>query len=256
VLAWPPLLEPIYALVPIVAFAFMVETAVGFGGMVITLALGTLFLPIDVILPRVVPLNVGLSIVLALRHGRHGARRHLVRRILPFVLLGMPFGLLAFERLDRGVLTIVFGAFVLVLSLVELLRKETPGETRAALGGPVRALCLLAAGFMQGAFSTGGPMLVYVTARELPQKVRFRSTLVLAWVVLGCVLLATYIATGRTNATTLGDSLTLSLSMIVGLALGEHIHARIDEHVFKRVVYGMLTLASVLILARSLSTTR
>lgn len=42
-----------------------------------------------------------------------GGAPYLLWRLRRAVLLGMPFGLLAFERLDRGPVTIAFGVFPL-----------------------------------------------------------------------------------------------------------------------------------------------
>lgn len=244
--------DPVLALAIVVAFAFTVETAIGFGGMVITLALGALFAPIDVILPRVVPLNVCLSLVLVARHGRHADLPYLRRRLLPAVLLGMPVGLLAFERLDRALLTFAFGIFVLGLALAEIARMRAAEEVHPPLSAPARVLCFFLGGVMQGAFSTGGPMLVYVAARELPHKARFRATLVVAWVIFGCILLGTYVVSGRTNAHTLRDTLRLAIPLGLGLVAGEWAHTRIDERAFRKVVYAGLLCAAVVSIVRSL----
>src|SRR5690606_21674534 len=115
-----PAVDPLYLLLAVVAFAFAVETALGFGAVVITLSLGAAFMPIDQILPRVVPVNCGLAIAIALKNFRHADVGHMVKRVLPFVLLGMPLGLLALEHLNRRLLTFAFGAFVVVLSILEL----------------------------------------------------------------------------------------------------------------------------------------
>ena len=96
----------------------------------------------------------------------------------------MPLGLLAFEALDRKLLTLAFGAFVLVLSVTELCRRA-PDAGRAPLTFGARMACLFLAGITQGAFSTGGPLVVYVTAREVRPKGTFRATLVIAWVIFG-----------------------------------------------------------------------
>jgi uncharacterized membrane protein YfcA len=240
-----------YVLVPLVALAFAVEAAVGFGGMVITLAVGTIVLPIDEILPRVVPVNLVLAVALAARHGHNAERAYLVRRVLPWVVLAMPLGLLAFAYLDRRMLTFVFGLFVLVLALFELRKRPDDASPVAALGPRTRTLFLLASGFMQGAFSTGGPMLVYVVAREVPLKARFRATLAVAWVVLAGILVVTYAVSGRIDAHTMSDSLMLALSLGIGLVLGEWVHTRIEEAAFKRVVYVMLAISAVFLLVRS-----
>jgi uncharacterized protein len=244
--------DPLYILVVIVAFAFAVETALGFGAIVITLSLGAAFMPIDQILPRVVPVNCGLAIAISIKHVRHADIGHMAKRVLPVVLLGMPLGLLALEHLNRRLLTFAFGAFVVALSIIELREKRTaPGE-RPVLSMPKRIFGLLSSGLMQGAFATGGPMLVYVVSRELPEKSRFRASLALAWVILTAALVVSYTVTGRITPKTIDHSVWLLASLVVGLFVGEHLHARIPEAKFRKVIYVMLTASGAFIALRSL----
>jgi uncharacterized protein len=244
--------DPLYILVVIVAFAFAVETALGFGAIVITLSLGAAFMPIDQILPRVVPVNCGLAIAISIKHIRHAEIGHMVKRVLPIILLGLPIGLLALEHLNRRFLTFAFGLFVVVLSIVELREKRTgPGE-RPRLSTPKRVLGLLSSGVMQGAFATGGPMLVYVVSREIEEKGRFRASLALAWVILTAALVVSYTLTGRMTPKTIDHSVWLLASLVVGLFVGEHLHARIPEARFRRVIYVMLTVSGAFLAVRSL----
>jgi uncharacterized protein len=244
--------DPLYILVVVVAFAFAVETALGFGAIVITLSLGAAFMPIDQILPRVVPVNCGLAIAIFIKHVRHAEVGHMVKRVLPVILAGVPLGLLALEHLNRRLLTFAFGAFVVVLSLVELRDKRTaPGE-RPPLSVPQRALGLLSSGVMQGAFATGGPMLVYVVSREITEKSRFRASLALGWVVLTAALVVSYAVTGRITPRTIDHSVWLLGSLVVGLFIGEHLHVRIPEAKFRKVIYVMLTISGAFLALRSL----
>lgn len=244
-------MDPLYLLVAIATFAFAVETALGFGAVVITLSLGAAFMPIDQILPRLVPVNCGLAIAIFIKHFRHAAVGHMVKRVLPFVLLGMPVGLLALEHLNRQLLTFVFGAFVVGLAAKELRDKRNGGD-RPALPTGKRVLGLFASGVMQGAFASGGPMLVYVVSRELPEKARFRASLALGWVVLTAALVVSYVVTGRITPKTIDHSVWLLGALVVGLFAGEYLHARIPEEKFRKVVYAMLVGSGAFIAIRSL----
>jgi uncharacterized protein len=244
--------DPLYILVVVVAFAFAVETALGFGAVVITLSLGAAFMPIDQILPRVVPVNCGLAIAIFIKHVRHAEIAFMLKRVLPVILAGVPIGLFGLEHLNRRLLTFAFGAFVVALSIVELREKRTaPGE-RPPLPRPKRLFGLLASGVMQGAFATGGPMLVYVVSREITEKSRFRASLALAWVVLTAALVVSYTITGRITPKTIDHSVWLLGSLVVGLFVGEHLHARIPEAKFRKVIYVMLTFSGVFLAVRSL----
>lgn len=240
------------ALLVVVAFAFTVEAALGFGATVITLALGALMLPIGTILPAIVPLNLLLSAFLAIRHRAYVDRRLLFSGILPLVLLGMPFGMWASGALPDAVLKRLYGAFVCTLAGLELAR------ARRALAGsedpparPWRDAGLLAlAGVVHGAFSTGGPLVVYVAGRRLGDKLRFRATLAGLWMTLQGLLIARFAWRGDFDAETASLSFRFALGLAVGLVLGDAIHDRIPETLFRRGVFVLLGLVGAVLLVR------
>lgn len=175
-------------LAAIVALAFTVEASLGFGATVVTVALGSMILPIDAILPSYVPLNLLMSGYLVARYRREVDGSLLGRRVLPAVLVGMPLGMLAFSRFDERWLKVAFGAFVVLLALLELSSSGTPSKLRKPLPRALGALMLSIGGVAHGAFGTGGPMVVYVLGRELgDDKARFRATLSVLWLVLNAV---------------------------------------------------------------------
>ncbi|MFO0696907.1 MAG: sulfite exporter TauE/SafE family protein [Polyangiales bacterium] len=240
------------ALLVVVAFAFTVEAALGFGATVITLALGALMLPIGTILPAVVPLNLVLSAFLAIRHRAHVDRRLLFRGILPLVLLGMPFGMWASGALPDVVLKRIYGAFVCTLAGLELVRSR---RARADVDvGPAKpwldSALLALAGVVHGAFSTGGPLVVYVAGRRLGDKLRFRATLAGLWMTLQGILIARFAFRGDFDGETLGLSLRFALGLLVGLVVGDAIHDRISETLFRRGVFVLLGLVGAVLLVR------
>src|SRR5277367_6562129 len=84
------------------------------------LSIGSLVLPTETVLLRVVPLNLVLSAVITLRTRAEVDLRALCTRILPAMALGMPLGLVALRLLPARGLSLVFAGFVFVLSVLEL----------------------------------------------------------------------------------------------------------------------------------------
>jgi uncharacterized membrane protein YfcA len=238
-------------LVAIVALAFAIEGALGFGATVIAVALGSFVWPIDRLLPAFVPLNMVLSLYLAVRYRKSLRLDLLFRRVLPAMLAGLPFGIVALARLPEAPMKALFGAFVVVLSALELGRRETERPAPPLSRG--RALGLLAAGgVVHGAFATGGPLVVYVLGREPLDKASFRATLAALWLSLNVVLVSSYAWLGKIDKASLGASAELGLSLLVGLLLGELLHARVPGRIFRRLVFAMLGVAGLVILARAL----
>ncbi len=235
----------------VVLLAFTVESAIGFGAMLVTVSLGSTLIGLDALLAAVVPLNVGLSVYLTARYARQIAGRPFATKIVPAMLLGLPFGLVALSRLDPRWLKCALGVFVIAVSLVELARRrggDTPARPlRPGLGWALLGL----AGVFHGAFSTGGPLAVYVLSREGLDKASFRATLSALWLVLGLVLVVTYAATGALGRQSLMTSLALTLPAALGTALGELAHRRVSQQAFSRAVFALLTLVGVVLIGKS-----
>lgn len=248
-------LQALVAIAFIVAFAFTVEVALGFGSTVVTVALGSLLLPIDEILPAFVPVNVAVSAILVARNSQFIAWRVLLREVLPFVALGFPIGIFVFSRLDEGRLKLAFGAFVVVLSAIELSRSRAANGARAStpVRKPVAVAFLAAGGMVHGAFGTGGPMVVYVLGRTLgADKARFRATLSVLWLTLNSILVVTFALQGKITAQTGSASALFLLSLGAGFLAGEWAFRRVSPERFRTFVFVMLAAAGCLVVARNI----
>lgn len=235
----------------VVLLAFTVESAIGFGAMLVTVSLGSTLLGLDALLAAVVPLNVGLSTYLTARYARDVARGLFARKIVPAMLLGMPAGLLALSRLDPRWLKCALGAFVVAVALVELTKRRSTDVAPAPLPRPLGWALLALAGVFHGAFSTGGPLAVYVLSREGLDKAAFRATLSALWLLLGLVLVATYAATGAIGRDSLTTSAALLVSAALGTALGEVAHRRVSQQAFSRIVFVLLVVVGVVLVAKN-----
>lgn len=240
----------LFALVVLVGFT--VETAAGFGATIVTVTLSAFFLPIDRILAVFLPVNIALSAFLVARHRAAVSARLLVLGILPFMGAGMIAALLVRNLGDKRFLRTAFAAFVVALAAVELGLGAKP-EQKRPLSPPMRSATLFGAGVIHGLFACGGPMVVYVTAREISDKSVFRATLCALWLVLNVVLVGTMSFAGEVSAATLEQSLVLVVSLGLGALLGEHVHARVSEATFRKGVFVGLVAAGSILFLRSIS---
>lgn len=245
-------LTHLVALAAVVLGAFAVETALGFGATLISVALGSLILPIPALLPALVPVNLALSTWLAVRYARQIDRAFLLRRLLPLMALGLPLGMALFRFADASSLKRVFGAFLVVLSSIELWRmRATRSAAPAPLARPAEIALLVAGGVVHGAFATGGPMAVYVSSRAIHDKGAYRATLCVLWALLNSVLLASYAIGGDLDAGSLAISASLVPSLALGLVLGEIAHHRVPVPLFRAGVFVGLAIAGAMLLARA-----
>lgn len=236
-----------YALGGFILLAYTLEAITGFGSIVIALSLGALLLPIEQLLPVLVPLNIGMTGYLVSRHWRMIDRRLLLGTILPGMLAGTLLGYALLPYLDTQLVKTAFGALVLWFAARELWR------LRHVATLPVRPqwrtrLLTLGAGVSHGLFASGGPLLVYGLAGTTLDKARLRATLVTVWFTLNSLLTVAFLLDGRLQPA-LPQVLAYAPLLLVGLWLGEHLHRRFDERHFRIAIYALLLITGTLLLA-------
>lgn len=233
-------------LAAIALVAFATEGAIGFGGTVIAVSIGAQIIPIEALLPAFVPLNLALSTWLLTRGFREIAWRMLLVDIALPVGLGAAGGLALFHLPAKTVLALAFGVFVAGLALLQLVR---PADR--PLARPWQLGLLVLGGVAHGLFGTGGPMIVYVVRRKLPDKRAFRSTLAVLWLVLNTALLVNFLTLGLYHRATLDLGIALALVIVPGLFIGERVHRALDPARFERVVWVLLLGAGAALAVRN-----
>lgn len=240
----------------IVFASFLVEAATGFGSMVVALTFGALWFGVNELLSWLVPVNMLLSAYLVARGWKSIEWKFLGTKMLPLMAIGLGVGTLLAARASEATwLKPAFGAFVLAVAAWQLKTALRPNEVSAPLPGPARAAALFGAGIIHGVFATGGPLAVFVSARELPEKAAFRATLSMLWLVLNAMVLPRLVMDGQATALTLQTSALMLLPLGLGIVVGEWVHHRLPEAHFRIVVAVMLMLAGGVLVTQSLRTT-
>lgn len=225
----------------LVLVAFGVQTAIGFGAMLIAVTLGASWMPLDQLLALLIPLSVAQSAVVVVRHGWDVRWRMLGLRILPLMAVGLAGGLWFVGPGGAPWLRPALGALVLVLAGFELTR----GSLGTAGARWQADLALVGGGLVQALLATGGPLVVWALGREDLDRHALRSTLTAVWLVMNVVLGAAMFAKGQITPATLGESAVLLVPGALGIVAGEALHARLDEGRFRRVLWGLLALGSI-----------
>ena len=247
------------ALIAVVTASFVLEAIIGFGGTVFVVTLGAQLLPLDKLLPAFIPVGVLLSLAILWRDRRHVHGGLLLRRVLPFMGIGMAAGLAVPAAVGQAPLLVAFGVLTMALALPEALAVAglRPGAAGADAGRPPlpRALSggiLALGGLVHGLFGAGGPMVVYFLGREHLDRRVFRATLAALWVCLNTVLLASYGIKGYFNAECGMRAALLLPGLLVGGALGQALHDRVDARLFRGAVFALLFLAGLSLAVRNL----
>lgn len=233
-----------------ILLAFTIETITGFGSIVIALALGALMLPIPQLLPILVPLSVVMTSYLTLKNRRQIDWRALTRLILPLMMTGTLTGYLLMPWLGDSGLEILLGCLIVWFAGREL-RRIMGGQVVHPHGRKTTRGLILTAGVTQGLFASGGPLLVYSLAGTSLDKGQIRATLVTVWLTLNLTLTGLYMLDGRLGANAYKIAWYLPM-LVIGVVVGDFLHHRLNEDLFRRAVYGVLLVTGVLLLFRAM----
>lgn len=231
-----------------IALAYTVEAALGFGSIVVALALGSLMLPMSALLPVLVPLSTAMNLLMVWRLRGQVDRALLGRRIAPWMIAGTLAGYALRPVLGDAALVPLFGALVLAFALLESWRLWRGAVARAHPPWRARALTA-AAGLTHGLYASGGPLLVAALAGSTLDKARLRATLIAVWLVLNAGLTLLYALDGAL-APALPRAAAYLPVVLVGIVAGEALHRRLDERRFRALVLALLAVAGAALVLR------
>ena len=230
--------------------AFGIEAITGFGSIVIALSLGALLLPIDAMLPVLVPLNICMTGYLAVRHRQHIHWPTLLKMILPLMVGGTLMGYLLRPVLGDNTLQILFGALVIWFAARELWR-SIRGLNVSQHGSWWTRSWMFVAGITHGLFASGGPLLVYALTGTQLSKSAFRATLISVWLSLNGLLTVVFALDGSLIPALPRIGMMLPV-LLAGVVIGEFLHHRVNEDRFKQLVYTLLLMTGALLIITTL----
>jgi len=232
----------------ILVAAHIVETVTGFGATVMALSLGAHLVDVEVLVVALVLVAWIQSAWIVARGFRYIRWDLLLTRILPFCALGLPLGVWCFRSLGGESLKLVLGAFVVLVSSMEIYRLFRKGSEAERLPPAVGMGLLGGGGFFHGLFASGGPMVVYYASREIQEKSSFRATLSVLWLSLNTVLIISYAIFGRLIGQPTKLALYFLPALAFGILVGEILHSRVNELAFKMLVQIVLFFTGVSLL--------
>jgi len=237
-----------YCAVVLVA-SYALRGSTGFGGFA-AMPLMALAVPMKLLVPVWSLLVIASSATLIGRDRGHVSLRDIVH-VVPSCLVGVAVGLYFFTTLDARLLARSFGLLVLGYALYTLwgLRRAARSTPR---GSPAVAHTAgVLAGAMGTVFGTMSSIFfaIYLDARRIT-KAQFRATISALMLLLALVRGAGYLAVGVFEREALILFALALPFMLVGMYLGDRVHARIDEATFKRLVCGILLVSGGALMLR------
>ena len=234
----------------IVLTTFTVEGIAGFGATVMALPFVTMLVGIDKAVPMLSSLSVILAIFIISRSWRNFVWKEYLFIVL-HVGLGVPAGLFMMDYLPKnGLIAILVGFmfFVGIRGLLGALRKKEPAAVPAVKKNFLSRIILFLGGIIQGAFSSGGPVVVMYASRALPEKSCFRATLTSLWLTTNTIMLTKWTLSGSVWTPQLGKMILCALPFVAGgMILGDFLHHKVDQKKFTLLVYTVLIIAGFML---------
>ncbi len=250
------MIEPAgYALIFLVIFlANTASSLTGFGGTILALPFVAMLIGLKVAVPVLVIQAWVLAIFIVAQARRHISWRDWGKIIL-FVVIGLPVGIWVAGVVPENPLKIALGLFTLGVGAYGVVRpmpREDSRERLAGWRGHALTALLALGGVVHGAFATGGPLIVVYCTRALRDKSVFRATMSMTWLTLNTILLTQWLVRGVITTPQLSLAAMCIPFTLGGMALGTFAHYRVNEILFRRVVYAVLMAAAGMLLASAL----
>jgi len=159
--------------------------------------------------------------------------------------LGMPIGMSLFKSMDPFILKKILGLFIIISASIQLVKIFFPGLAIRTMPAVLRYNFLFAGGVVHGAFAVGGPFIVLYASKKLPKKGQFRATLCLLWTVLNSILMTQFLFEHKLTEKVGLELLVLTPFLVAGIFFGEIIHKRVNEILFKKLVFSLLFVVGI-----------
>lgn len=240
-------------LILIVFVSFVLQAALGFGGNILAVSWGAYFIDPLLLVPMLVPGNLLTNAYILFRYPGDVDRPLLLRTLIPAIAIGFAAGFALTFVLEGVVLKLLLGIFVAATSIYSLVR-SLQNAPPPQIGVASEWSLLIGGGVFQGAYGTGGPLIVLAVSALQLSRAAFRSTLVVIWIIFNSALFVLYAAAGRVGLEVLAGALIFSATVLVAIPAGELLHHRLNETLFRRVVFVMLIFAGLVLIVKSVGT--
>lgn len=163
------------------------------------------------------------------------------------IVVGIPLGGVLLRHGETHWLLTGLGVVLVITGLVFLRLPAGPAlRAPGFAGAPVG----LVSGVLTGLFGTGGPPLIVWYRLHGLDKTAFRGTLMGLFLAMTAIRVPSYLALGLVTGPRLWSSLVVLPAILAGGWCGHHLHVRLDEASYRRLVAVGLAILGVVLLTR------
>ena len=161
----------------------IIQAITGFAGTVLAMPFSILLVGQDFARPILNVVALLVCVVVMVTHHKNIEWKTFLYIIIP-TLIGMVGGIFLREFVTSRYFLKFYGLIICLVSTLFFFKPNPPKLPRW-----LEIMALLGAGVMHGMFVSGGPLVILAVKSKINDKEKFRSTLVVVWVILNSILL-------------------------------------------------------------------
>lgn len=221
---------------------FFVQTLIGFAGSLVALPILLLGIKLPDAIAYVSIFYFFSSGYLVYKEWRN-IDKNIILKLAWTSAIGVILGIIVLTYAKPVILQKALGVFI-ILYVAYLIfgKKELQLSSKSGL------LFGILGGFFSGVFSTGGPLYVIAIRSTVEEVKIFRATMIAMLAVVTLVRVPTLAITGVLNLMHLKMSLFILPVFFLAQFAGNRLFTKIDEHFFKKLLLGLLSLSGVALL--------
>lgn len=221
---------------------FFVQTLIGFAGSLVALPILLLGIKLPDAIAYISIFYIFSSGYLVYKEWEN-IDKNIILKLAWTSVIGVILGIIVLTYAKPVILQKALGVFI-ILYVAYLIF----GKKEFQLGSKSGLLFGTLGGFFSGVFSTGGPLYVMAVKSTVGEVKVFRATMIAVLAVVTLVRVPTLAITGVLTFTHLKISLFILPVFFLAQFAGNRLFTKIDEHFFKKLLLGLLSLSGVALL--------
>jgi len=224
-----------------VLFCNIIAGIAGFGGNILALPFLSFLAPLSVITPVLLVVALFNNTARAVLYYKY-LRWDILAFTIGWMLVGAMIGGNFLAGVPEVYAKLVLAVFAVGISLKNLYRMFQKGSVKV-LPKSLQSVMLFCAGTFQFAFACGGPFLAVYLAARLEEKNEIRAMQMAAFLIISILGFAKSAMNGGYTPQVIKLSVLILPALLLAVVISEKIVKRVDNVLFKKIVYLMLLVA-------------
>jgi uncharacterized membrane protein YfcA len=229
-----------FAVALIIFLAVLTQAVTGFGSALVSMALLTQVLGIQVAAPLVALMAGTIEFILLVRY-RQAFKLSAVWRIAVASVVGIPLGILALRHVSERIVLAVLGLVIVGYAVYALTNPRLPELKQPGWAFGFGFL----AGLLGGAYNVSGPPAILYGSSQRWSPAEFKSNLQGFFLLNDALVIAGHAWSGHLTPAVWENFRIAVAAIALGLVAGSALERFINPVVFRRIVLWLLVLVGV-----------